>query len=84
MRLTDKEVASIFESIQQIEAGELNKAKAYEQFEYKRNVSKSSYFALIDKLLVLSRLKQLGVEANIVNEIAEQMNLYYAWRLYNE
>lgn len=84
MRLTDKEVASIFESIQQIEAGELNKARAYEKFQYKQNVSKSSYFAVIDKLLVLSRLKQLGVEANIVNEIAEQMNLYYAWRLYNE
>lgn len=85
MRLSDKQMASIFGSIQRIEEGELNKLSAFNTLDQKEaNISKSSYFALVDKVLILKRLKALDVDNNVIEDIAQQMGMYYIWKVYNQ
>lgn len=85
MRFNDNECNAILKSIHKIENGQMNKLKAFKEIkDIDVNIKQSSYFSLVDKILVLSRLKHLNVEDYIIDDVANMMNVFYIWRLYNE
>ena len=84
MTIDNKDIDLIFEAVHKVQSGELNKLKAFNSIKDKCNIKQNSFYTLCEKIAILNRLQQLGVQDYIIDDLASQLKIFFIWRLYNE